>query len=106
MRGGTVTGSRSLHDPHSAALLSNGAGRVVSPYGLTDWPGALELLGTNGPADSIRRVRQAEARTSGDLDARAPDDAAVAHCTHLLAGYGPGRENVQKPGSTRPYSPP
>ena len=56
-----VTGSRSLHDLASAALLSNGAGRIVSPYGLTDWPGVLELLGSDGPTDVIRRVRQAEA---------------------------------------------
>jgi hypothetical protein len=43
----------------------------------------LELLGGNGPADIIRRVRQAEARTSGGPDARVPDDATVAHWTHL-----------------------
>jgi hypothetical protein len=78
-----VTGSRPLHDLDSVALLSNGASRIVSPYGLTDWPGVLELLGANGPTDIIRRVRQAEARTSGGPDARVPDDATVAHCTHL-----------------------
>ena len=78
-----VTGSRPLHDLDSVALLSNGASRIVSPYGLTDWPGVLELLGANGPADIILRVRQSEARTSGGPDARVPDDATVAHCTHL-----------------------
>jgi hypothetical protein len=78
-----VTGSWPLHDLDSVALLSNGASRIVSPYGLTDWPGVLELLGANGPADIIGRVRQAEARTSGGPDARVPDDATVAHCTHL-----------------------
>ncbi|MGS2618438.1 hypothetical protein ACVCAH_28495 [Micromonospora sp. LZ34] len=78
-----VTGSRPLHDLHSLVLLSNGASRIVSPYGLTDWPGLMELLGANGPADIIRRVRQAEAQTSAGLDARVPDDATVAHCTHL-----------------------
>jgi hypothetical protein len=78
-----VTGSRPLHDLDSVALLSNGASRIVSPYSLTDWPGVLELLGANGPADIIRRVRQAEARTSAGPDARVPDDATVAHCTHL-----------------------
>ena len=77
-----VTGSRPLLDLDSVALLSNGASRIVSPYGLTDWPGALELLRAHGPADVIRRVRQAEVRTSGP-DARVPDDATVAHCTHL-----------------------
>src|SRR5918994_5760372 len=75
-----VSGSRPLHDLDSVALLSNGASRIVSPYGLTDWPGVLELLGAEGPADIIRRVRRDEAR---GLDARFPDDATVAHCTHL-----------------------
>jgi hypothetical protein len=78
-----VTGSYSVPDLNGIALLSNGASRIVSPYGLTDWPGVLELLVTNGPGDIIRRVRQAEARTSGVPDAPAPDDATVAHCTHL-----------------------
>ena len=59
-----VTGSRSLHDLDGVALLSNGASRIVNPYGLTDWPGVLKLLGADGPAEIIRRVREAEARTS------------------------------------------
>jgi hypothetical protein len=78
-----VTGSRSLHELDSVLLLSNGASRIVSPHGLTDWPGVLELLGANGPADIVRRVRQAEARTPRDPDAQVPDDATVVHCTHL-----------------------
>jgi len=75
-----VTGSRSLQDLASATLLSNGAGRIVSPYGLTDWPGVLQLLGSGGPADVIRRVRRAETGRSADPDAPVPDDATVAHC--------------------------
>ncbi|WP_241996064.1 hypothetical protein [Kribbella sp. VKM Ac-2568] len=78
-----VTGSQPLHDLDGLALLSNGASRIVSPYGLTDWPGVLELLGASGPTEIIRRVREAEARTAGDPDARLPDDATVAHCTQL-----------------------
>jgi len=76
-----VGGSRPLPDPGSFALLSNGASRIVSPYGLTDWPGVLELLGASGPAEVIRRVRQAEDRTPpADAGAKVPDDATVAHC--------------------------
>jgi hypothetical protein len=75
-----VTGSRPLAELGSVALLSNGASRIVSPYGLTDWPGVLDLLGADGPAEIVRRVRQAEARAA---DAPVPDDATVAHCTHL-----------------------
>ncbi|MEV7327847.1 hypothetical protein [Micromonospora sp. NPDC093244] len=75
-----VTGSSSLADLNAVALVSNGASRVVDPYGLTDWPGLLEQLRAGGPAGVIARVRQAEARDPG---AQVPDDATVAHCTHL-----------------------
>ncbi|MEU4397556.1 hypothetical protein [Micromonospora orduensis] len=74
-----VTGSSSLGDLNGVALVSNGASRIVDPYGLTDWPGVLELLRAGGPAGVIARVRQAEAQAP---DARVPDDATVAHCTH------------------------
>ncbi|GAA5017291.1 hypothetical protein [Actinopolymorpha pittospori] len=76
-----LTGSRPLDDLNSVALLSNGASRIVSPYGLTDWPGVVDLLVANGPAEIIRRVRRTEARTAQDPDALIPDDATVAHCT-------------------------
>ena len=75
-----VTGSRPLQNLASAALLSNGAGRIVSPYGLTDWPGVVDLLGYDGPADVIRRVRQAETGMPAGAEAPVPDDATVAHC--------------------------
>jgi hypothetical protein len=79
--GEAVTGSRPLHDLKGVTLLSNGASRIVSPYGLTDWPGVLELLSTRGPAEIIRRVRQAEARSSQYSNGSVSDDATVAHCT-------------------------
>jgi hypothetical protein len=75
-----VMGSRPLQDLSSAALLSNGAARIVNPYGLTDWPGVVDLLGSGGPADVIRRVRQAEAGMPAGPEAPVPDDATVAHC--------------------------
>ncbi|MFC4019928.1 hypothetical protein ACFOW4_18555 [Micromonospora sp. GCM10011542] len=78
-----VSGSLPLADLTGVALLSNGASRIVDPYGLTDWPGVLELLAAHGPSGVIRRVRQAEDQAVGDPDARVPDDATVAHCTHL-----------------------
>lgn len=74
-----VSGSYPLRDLDSVALLSNGASRIVSPYGLTDWRGVLELLATSGPAEIIRRVRQAEAGSFGGPNATVPDDATVAH---------------------------
>lgn len=78
-----VTGSRPLRDLDSAALLSNGASRIVTPYALTGWPGLLRLLGGGGPAEIIRRVRQAEAAMSHSQGAGVPDDATVAYCTRL-----------------------
>ena len=79
-----VTGSRFLDDLAGVALLSNGASRIVNPYGRTDWPGVLELLGADGPAEIIRRVRQVEA--GGGPDAPVPDDATVAHGVVLSEG--------------------
>ncbi|SFX36154.1 hypothetical protein SAMN02787144_1002436 [Streptomyces atratus] len=61
-----------------AALLSNGASRIVDRFRLVDWPGAMALLASSGPAEIVHRVRQAEAR-----HAVAADDATVAHCTGL-----------------------
>ncbi|MGW5672314.1 hypothetical protein [Micromonospora sp. NPDC003776] len=84
-----VTGSHPLSELDGVALLSNGASRIVSPYGLTDWPGVLGLLRAGGPAEVIRRVRQAEAHAAAGPDIRAPDDATVAHCTHLSRGHHP-----------------
>jgi hypothetical protein len=75
-----VTGSCALRELDSAALLSNGASRIVSPYALTSWSGMLKLLGASGPAEIIRRVRQAEADSSEDPNVMVPDDATVAHC--------------------------
>jgi hypothetical protein len=82
-----VTGSRPLRDLEGVALLSNGASRVVSPYGLTDWPGVLALLAAGGPAAVLRRVRQAEAGSVRPA-APVPDDATVVHCTHLPGAAG------------------
>jgi hypothetical protein len=78
-----VTGSCLLRDLDSAALLSNGARRIVSPYALTGWPAMLELLRASGPAEIIRRVRQAEGDRSEDPNVRLPDDATVAYWTRL-----------------------
>jgi hypothetical protein len=75
-----LTGSCPVLELTGAALLSNGAGRIVDRFGLTDWPGALTLLASSGPAEIIRRVRQAEAR-----HAVTPDDASIAYCTDLGA---------------------
>ncbi|WP_309236762.1 hypothetical protein [Micromonospora sp. S-DT3-3-22] len=68
-----VTGDCPAGEVTAAALLSNGASRLVDTFGLTDWAGLLRLLDTAGPAGIIRRVREAEARHGV-----ATDDATVA----------------------------
>ncbi|MFJ2876810.1 integrase [Streptomyces sp. NPDC086796] len=73
-----ITGSCPVSELAGATLLSNGAGRIVDRFRLADWPAVIALLASSGPADVIRRVRQAEARHSV-----AADDATIAHCTGL-----------------------
>jgi hypothetical protein len=78
-----VTGSVPLGQLNGAALLSNGASRVVDPYRLAEWPAVLELMRTMGPNEIIRRVREAETLTQATdsiPDSRLPDDATVAYC--------------------------
>lgn len=79
--GEAVTGSRAVAGIAGAALLSNGAGRIVDRFGLAGWPEVLALLASEGPAEVIRRVRAAEAR-----EAVGPDDATIVHCTGLGGG--------------------
>ncbi|MEE6257840.1 hypothetical protein [Plantactinospora sonchi] len=72
------TGSCPIAELSGAVLLSNGASRIVDRFGLADWPQVLTILGSSGPDEVIRRVREAEAR-----DAVAADDATIAYCTDL-----------------------
>jgi hypothetical protein len=69
-----VTGSVPLAGLNGAALLSNGAGRIVDPYRLADWPAVMDLLRIKGPDEIIRQVREA------DTGAHRPDDATIAYC--------------------------
>lgn len=86
-----VTGTCRLEDLDSAALLSNGASRIVSPYALTSWPGMLRLLGAAGPAEIVRRVRQAEADKPESRHVKGPDDATVAY---LASTRSPGGRDM------------
>ncbi|MER5895451.1 integrase [Streptomyces sp. NPDC001876] len=82
-----VTGSCPIRGLTAAALLSNGASRIVDRFGVTDWPGAMALLASSGPAEVVRRVRQAEARHGV-----AADDATIVYLTGLgeRMGSAPG----------------
>lgn len=67
----------------AAALLSDGASRLVDRFHLSTWPKLLAILDQAGPVDLIRQVRTAE---RGDLSgSRWPrgktfDDATAVHC--------------------------
>ena len=43
-----------------AALLTDGASRIVDVYNFLTWEAALKVLEASGPADLLRRVRKAE----------------------------------------------
>jgi hypothetical protein len=75
-----VTGSCPVSELAGAVLLSNGASRIVDRFRLAGWPEVMAVLAASGPAEVIRRVRQAEAR-----HAVPADDATIAHCTDLDA---------------------
>jgi hypothetical protein len=63
-----------------AAVLTDGAARLVERFHLTDWPGLLRILDTYGPADLIHRVRVAERTIEPALGSRGKrhDDATAA----------------------------
>jgi hypothetical protein len=73
-----VTAQLPVGEVRAVALMSNGASRVVDRFGLTDWAGLVADLASVGPADVVRRVREAER-----LRRVAQDDATIAYCTDL-----------------------
>ncbi|MCH0562946.1 integrase [Streptomyces sp. MUM 2J] len=78
-----VTGTVPLASLASVTLLTDGATRLVDRFQLAGWEESLVVLSSIGPAELIRRVREAEA---GDPEGRrwprgkAHDDATVLHC--------------------------
>lgn len=78
--GEAVTGSCRATAQTRAALLSNGASRIVDQFAMADWPQVMGILASSGPAEILRRVRDAEARL-----AVAADDATIAYCRHQVS---------------------
>ncbi|WP_309054193.1 integrase [Streptomyces sp.] len=78
----SLTGVVPLDSLASVTLLSDGATRLVDRFELADWREASAVLGSSGPDELVRRVREAE---DGDPDGRrwprgkARDDATVLH---------------------------
>ncbi|WP_067137498.1 protein phosphatase 2C domain-containing protein [Microtetraspora malaysiensis] len=55
-----LTGTLPADQIRAAALLSDGASRLVDRFGLATWRQALDILAQGGPAELVRRVRDAE----------------------------------------------
>ncbi|MBB2908755.1 hypothetical protein FHS43_000001 [Streptosporangium becharense] len=81
--GQALTGTISADRVRAMAVLSDGASRLVDRFHLATWRELLGLLDHDGPAELIRRVREAE---RSDLHGtRWPrgktfDDATAAYC--------------------------
>ncbi len=77
-----LTGSVPAAQTRAAALLSDGASRLVDRFGLISWRQFLALLSRHGPAEAIRQTRSAEdSDPAGRRWPRTPlsDDASVAY---------------------------
>jgi predicted aconitase with swiveling domain len=77
-----LTGSVPLESLASVTLLSDGATRLVDRFGLTTWQETLAVLGSSGPEELIRRVREAEASDPAGRRwprGKAHDDATAIH---------------------------
>ncbi|MEV0962515.1 hypothetical protein AB0J25_07880 [Streptomyces sp. NPDC049910] len=78
-----LVGSTPAEDVRAAAVLSDGASRLVTEYGMATWPEVFSTLRTGGPQELIATVRKVEA--TDPTGRRWPryksgDDAAVAFC--------------------------
>ncbi|WP_230195023.1 integrase [Streptomyces coriariae] len=86
-----LTGAFPLASLESVTLLSDGATRLVELFELSTWEQTLDVLGSSGPDELIRRVREVEASDSGGRRwprGKAQDDATVLHCVLRLGGRG------------------
>jgi hypothetical protein len=85
-----VRGSLPIADVRSAALLSDGAARLVERFRVANWQQLLSLLTQDGPDELIRRTRQAElAENDADRAGRRGkrhDDATAVLMTRLGRG--------------------
>jgi Protein phosphatase 2C len=91
--GEALTGSVPRAHVHAAAVLSDGASRLVDRFGLATWEEALKILDTLGPGELLRRVREAE--KSDPHGSRWPrgkayDDATAAYCSGVCGSRDEG----------------
>jgi hypothetical protein len=82
-----VDGSLPTANLRRAALLTDGAARLVARFHQLDWSGLLDLLSTQGPDELIRRTREAESAETEDeraaLRGKRHDDASAVLLTRL-----------------------
>lgn len=82
-----IRGTLSAPQVRRAALLSDGAARLVDRFRHIDWQQLLDLLDTDGPGELIRRTRKAElAETDTERATRRGkkhDDATAVLMTEL-----------------------
>lgn len=79
-----ITGTLPTSNLAALAALTDGATRVADRFHLIDWPKLLAVLATDGPADLIRRNRDAEASDPHGRRwkrGKLSDDATAAYCT-------------------------
>jgi hypothetical protein len=79
----TTTTTVARHGLRRAAVLSDGAIRLVHRFGLLDWPSFLGILAEQGPEAIIAQVRTAEgSNPDGQRWPRGKrhDDASAAFC--------------------------
>jgi hypothetical protein len=79
----SLTGTLPADRVRAAALLSDGASRLVGLFELATWREVLDTLERSGPGELIRRVREAEhTDPDGSLRPRTKthDDATAAYC--------------------------
>ncbi len=82
-----IRGSTVVSAIRRAALLTDGAARLVERFHVLQWPQLLDLLTTEGPAELIHRTRKAELRET-DADqanrrGKKHDDATAVLITDL-----------------------
>jgi hypothetical protein len=82
-----ITGTVKLADLHRAAVLTDGATRLVEPFKVLSWATLLDLLRTAGPDELLRRTRAIEEHDPAGIRwprNKKSDDATVVY---LEAGH-------------------
>ncbi|GID26839.1 protein phosphatase 2C domain-containing protein [Paractinoplanes brasiliensis] len=83
----SLAGHLKVGEVRRLAVLTDGAARIVKPFGLLSWPELLDLAEAVSPEQVLRQVREAEA--SDPLGSRWPRNKASDDATMLL-GVGVG----------------